>query len=71
MKNISKRFSEYLPERLKEYVLIGMAGFFIAVSLSDELGVSLLAGLTHLKERTFAVMSFVLNTAGILVLLLF
>jgi hypothetical protein len=70
MEYVSRRFSRYFPERLKQYVLIGMAGVFIASPLPDEIGVSLLAGLTHVKERTFIIVSFLLNTAGILVFLL-
>lgn len=70
MVELSRRFSEHLSERLKQYLLLGMAGFFIASPLPDEIGISLLAGFTRINERTFAVVSFILNTMGILILLL-
>jgi uncharacterized membrane protein YdjX (TVP38/TMEM64 family) len=46
-----------------------MAGFFIASPLPDEIGVSLLAGFTRIEEKKFALVSFALNTLGIIVLL--
>ncbi len=66
----SKKFAEYLPEKTRRFLLVGMAGFFIASPLPDEIGVSFLAGFTEIQEREFALVSFALNTAGILLLLL-
>ena len=59
----------HLPRRLKQYFLLAMAGFFIASPLPDEIGVSLLAGFTDIDEKEFALVSFSLNTLGIMVLL--
>jgi len=46
------------------------AGFVIASPLPDEIGVSLLAGTTKISTRTFAILSYFLNTAGIFIVLL-
>jgi len=45
-------------------------GILIASPLPDEAGVIMLAGLTKIKSNVFAILSFSLNTAGILILLL-
>ena len=58
-----------LPPRISFYVLLGVAGFVIASPLPDEIGVALLASIATVKERTFAIMSFALNTLGILIVL--
>lgn len=63
------KFKAFLPEKVREYTLLALAGIFIASPLPDEIGVSLLAGFTDLKEGQLALLSFALNTAGILVLL--
>lgn len=59
-----------LPPKLSFYLTLGVAGFVIASPLPDEIGVALLASIASVKERTFAVMSFTLNTLGILVVLI-
>lgn len=58
-----------MPPKLAFYVAIGIAGFLIASPLPDELGVAMFAGLTTVRERTFAVIAFALNTLGILAIL--
>ncbi|OGS55715.1 MAG: hypothetical protein A3K60_00985 [Euryarchaeota archaeon RBG_19FT_COMBO_56_21] len=58
-----------LPPRLSFYIILGVAGFVIASPLPDEIGVAMLAGIATVRDRTFAVMSFALNTLGILVVL--
>ena len=56
--------------KFKHYLLILLAGIIISSPLPDELGVSLLAGLTHIKQKWLAVVSFIFNTAGILIFIL-
>jgi len=58
-----------LPPKLSFYLTLGAAGFVIASPLPDEIGVAMLASIATVKERTFAVWSFALNTIGILVVL--
>lgn len=58
-----------IPPKVSFYISVGIAGIIIASPLPDEFGVAMLAGLTTVRARTFAVISFVLNTLGILVVL--
>lgn len=58
-----------MPPRLAFYIAIGIAGFVIASPLPDEIGVAMFAGITTVKERTFAIIAFTLNTLGILAVL--
>jgi uncharacterized membrane protein YdjX (TVP38/TMEM64 family) len=55
-----------IPPKISFYISMGIAGIVIASPLPDEFGVAMLAGLTTVKEKTFAVICFVLNTLGIL-----
>lgn len=54
-----------VPPKLTFYISLGIAGMVIASPLPDEFGVALLAGLTTVKETTFAAIAFSLNTLGI------
>ena len=42
----------------------------IASPLPDEFGVTLLTGLTKIKEKSFRYITFILDTIGILILIL-
>ena len=55
---------------LKHYALPILGAIIIASPLPDELGVSLFAMDKIVKTKLFVVMSYVLNTAGIFVILL-
>lgn len=57
-------------QRIKTYLLYAFAGILIASPMPDEAGVIMLAGLTKIKPKTLALLSFTLNTAGIIVLML-
>lgn len=59
-----------VPVRLREYLLWSFAGIVIASPLPDELGVSLVSGITDVDSRKFSVLCFVMNTIGVLVILL-
>lgn len=54
---------------IKHYLLYIFAGIIISTPLPDELGVSILAGLTTIKPLKLAVLSFLLHTASIFALL--
>jgi uncharacterized membrane protein YdjX (TVP38/TMEM64 family) len=58
-----------IPPKAAFYISLGVAGLVIASPLPDELGVAMLAGITTVRERTFALISFSLNTVGILAVL--
>jgi hypothetical protein len=58
-----------LPPKAVFYVSAGIAGLVIASPLPDEIGVTILAGLANVSEKAFAVISFSLNTIGILAIL--
>ena len=66
---IVKYFNGRLPGRLKEYLLPVAAGFIIASPLPDEIGVTLLAASKVISTKIFSVVSYLLNTAGIFVIL--
>jgi len=57
------------PGIIKRYLLPVLSIFIIASPLPDEIGVSLLAVSGSIRARTFTVISYVLNTAGIFIIL--
>ena len=61
-------FNNKLPGIIKKYTLPVMAGFIIASPLPDEIGVTMLAASKVISTKIFLVMSYLLNTAGILVI---
>lgn len=63
-------FNHKIPKLLKKYLVAVLAGFIIASPLPDEVGVSLLAFSHSISTRRFMLLSYVLNTAGIFVILL-
>ena len=58
------------PSLLKKYFAPVIAGFIIASPLPDILGISLLAASKTISIRMFCVISYLLNTAGIFVILI-
>jgi len=59
-----------IPKRIRNYLMFGVAGLVLASPLPDELGVAMLAGLGHIKPIPFILISFIMNSFGILVMLL-
>ncbi len=59
-----------IPLWMRCFVLPVIAGFIIASPLPDEIGVALLASVKKISVRLFCLLSFVLNTAGIFVVLI-
>ncbi|MBI5398349.1 hypothetical protein HZB03_02695 [Candidatus Woesearchaeota archaeon] len=57
------------PNILRKLLYSGIAAFFIASPLPDEIGVMLLAASRDISTRTFSILSYTLNTAGIFVIL--
>lgn len=59
-------FNNKLPGVIKKYTLPVVAGFIIASPLPDEVGVAMLAASKIISTKIFAIMSYLLNTAGIM-----
>lgn len=66
---IVRYFTGRVPHALRKMFIPLVAGFIIASPLPDEIGVFLLAASPQISPRGFALLSFVLNTAGIFVIL--
>lgn len=62
---IRSKFSAHV----RNYFLYIFAGIIIASPLPDEIGVTMLAGLTSLHKVKFALLSFILHSAAIYLLL--
>jgi hypothetical protein len=69
-KAIRLLYHESVSDRLREYFLWVFAGFLIASPLPDEIGLTMLSGVATIDVRKLAVMCFVLDVLGILVVLL-
>lgn len=54
--------------RIQHYLLYVVAALIIILPVPDEVGVSLLAGFTHMKQGIFCVISFILHFTSILIL---
>lgn len=54
---------------IKHYLIYVFAGIMIATPLPDEIGISMLAGLTTVKAKKLAIISFILHSLFILLIL--
>ncbi|MBI5803515.1 hypothetical protein HY448_02405 [Candidatus Pacearchaeota archaeon] len=70
MREITNSLSSKPLSKIKNYLLYAAAGIVIASPLPDEIGVSMLAGLTSIRIHILAIISFIMNSVGILVILL-
>jgi hypothetical protein len=70
MKEASKLIEYSLGHKLKVYLMYAFAGLIIASPLPDEAGVLILAGLTRIKQKNLAIISWIFNSLGIFVMLL-
>ena len=68
--NTQKAMNKGFGLRISNYLLYAFAGILIASPLPDEVGVTMLAGLTKIKAYVLATISFILNTFGIIIILL-
>ena len=62
---IKKIFKENFSVRIRHYLVYIFAGIMIATPLPDEMGVTMLAGLTTIKPSVLSIFSFILHTLGI------
>ena len=58
-----------IPKKIKRYVILLLAGLIICSPLPDEIGIFLLAAAKKVSTRLFSVLSYSLNTLGILIIL--
>jgi hypothetical protein len=70
IKEIKKIVDKNISIKIRHYFLYLFAGIFIVSPLPDEVGVSMLAGLTTINQKIFAIVSFVLHTIAIFLILL-
>jgi len=70
IKQIKKITHQNIEIKVKHYVIYVFAGILIATPLPDEIGISMLAGLTTIRPKIFAIVSFLLHTFFIFILLL-
>lgn len=70
IQKIKALFDHHLSETVKKYILWSFAGILIASPLPDEFGVTLLSGFTNIDQKVFGVISFLLNSLGIMIILL-
>lgn len=61
---------ERITERMQRMLLWSFAGIIIASPLPDELGVTLVSGISQMRPRQFAAVCFSFNAIGILLILL-
>ena len=69
-KTLQRTINQSLTNRLKNYLLYFLVGFIIASPLPDEIGITMLAGLTAIRVRMLAFLSFIFNMLGILIILI-
>ncbi len=59
-----------IPQRYRKYLAYIIGAFFIATPLPDEIGVTILASSKEVKLKYFGIISYILNTAGIFLIIL-
>jgi hypothetical protein len=69
MSKVIHEFHHDFNKKIRVYLLYIFAGIIISSPLPDELGVSMLAGLTKISTPTLAIISLVMNTLGIMIML--
>lgn len=73
--NTIKRINKIIKNNkhiiIKHYLLYIFAGVMIATPLPDEVGVSMLAGLTSIKPKKLAIISLILHSIAVLLILYF
>lgn len=65
-----KQSNSLISKKIKNYLLYAIAGIVIASPLPDEIGVAMLAGLTTIKPLKLSIISFIMNSLGIIVMLI-
>jgi len=61
-------YYQFFPNKIRTYLMLIFSGFIIASPLPDELGIMMLAGITKINTTVFAILSFLLNSIGVLII---
>ncbi|MCX6749511.1 MAG: hypothetical protein NTW17_02070 [Candidatus Pacearchaeota archaeon] len=69
MKMMIDEIDKDIKKKIRNYLAFFLAGIIIASPLPDELGVGMLAGLTAIKPKILALISFIMNSVGIFLML--
>jgi len=69
MKMMIAEIDKDIKKKIRNYLTFFLAGIIIASPLPDELGVGMLAGLTQIKPKILAAISFLMNSVGIFLML--
>ncbi len=70
VKGVSAEIYAMTPNAFKKYLIPVVAGFIIASPLPDEVGITLFAASEDISAKVFSIISYSLNTVGIIVILL-
>lgn len=68
-RKIDHEMKKIFGRKIKHYLMYAFSGIIIASPLPDEVGVTMLAGLTDIKPSILAIVSFIGNTTGIIIML--
>ena len=68
-KKLNALIRKEFGKKIRNYLLYVFSGIIIASPLPDEVGITMLAGLSHIKTSTLAIISFIFNTIGIFIML--
>jgi len=70
LRKIGKIMKILINKKIRKLLLYLFAGILIASPLPDEAGITILAGLSQIKQKIIVGVSFILNTIGIILLLM-
>lgn len=59
-----------MPEPLKKYLLVSVAGLLIATPLPTEIGVTLISSMKNMSARNFSIIAYIIHTSAIFFILL-
>ncbi|MBI2046941.1 hypothetical protein HYT26_02135 [Candidatus Pacearchaeota archaeon] len=66
---VIKAIEKNTTARIRNYILYIFAEIIIASPVSDEIGITMLAGLTSIKQKIFSVVTFFVHAVVILIIL--
>jgi len=67
---IVQYFQRKVPNSIRKYLFVSLAGILIASPLPTEIGVTLMASIKSISTRKFSIIAYVLHTSAIFVILL-
>ena len=70
IKEFNKKIGRSMSHKIRIHLMYILAGIILASPLPDEVGVTMLAGLSHIKTTALTIISFILHSIGILVIIL-